>query len=129
MKIKFLAILAVMAGLLAISVPTFAHHGASAYDMSKSVTSKATFTSLTWSNPHCLLNFDIKDEKGVTHWSIEMYNPLYMTRAGWTKDMIKPGDEIMVTFHPAKNGTGNGTIRNGDGKIVWNGKELGLSEQ
>ncbi len=58
-----------------------------------------------------------------------MYNPLYMTRAGWTKDMIKPGDEIMVTFHPAKNGTGNGYIRTGDGKIVWNGKELGLSEQ
>jgi hypothetical protein len=42
-----------------------------------------------------------------------MYNPLWMARAGWTKYTLKVGDEIEATFHPAKNGSGNGRHRLG----------------
>ena len=115
--------------LLVAAAPTFAHHGSAAYDLTKTVTSKATVTDLTWSNPHCLLNFDIADEKGTPkHWHVEMYNPLYMTRAGWNRNILKSGDEITISFHPAKNGEGNGYIRFGDGKVMFNGKELSLSD-
>ena len=111
------------------SAPLFAHHGSAAYDLTKTITSKATVTGLTWSNPHCLLNFDIADEKGAPqHWHVEMYNPLYMTRAGWNRNILKAGDEIMISFHPAKNGMANGYIRLGDGRVMFNGKELSLSD-
>jgi Family of unknown function (DUF6152) len=129
MKIKVLTALAMMAGLSLVALPGFAHHGSSAYDFTKLLTLNATVTSLEWGNPHCILKFDGKDEKGaVSPWTLEMYNPLWMARAGWTKDTLKPGDEIVVTFHPAKNGSGNGYIRIPESKIVFHGQPLNLDE-
>jgi len=125
MKTTVLACCAV-AALLAIS-PTavFAHHGSAAYDMSKSLTLNGNVTSLDWNNPHCLLHFDAKDDKGeMQHWTIELYNPLWMTRAGWTRTSLKVGDPINITFHGTKSGAPNGYIRDGDGKLTSNGKEL-----
>jgi hypothetical protein len=130
MRRKSFAVSLLAAAAILFAAPAWAHHGASAYDLQKTITSKATVTSLTWTNPHCLLNFDMKDENGnVQNWHVEMYNPLYMQRAGWTKDIVKAGDEITISFHPTKNGTPNGYIRAGDGKVMFNGKELGLVEQ
>ena len=109
--------------------PMLAHHGAAAYDMSKSITLDGTVTSLDWNNPHCLLHFDAKDEKGeVQHWTIELYNPLWMTRAGWSRNILKAGDPITITFHGTKSGATNGYIRDGDGKLTSNGKELGFHQ-
>jgi Family of unknown function (DUF6152) len=129
MKAKLLTVLATLAGLSVVALSGFAHHGSSAYDFTKLVTSKATVTTLMWGNPHCILKFDIKDEKGaVTPWSLEMYNPLWMTRAGWTRDTLKSGDEILVTFHPTKNGSGNGYIRIPECKILFHSQSLNLDE-
>jgi hypothetical protein len=129
MKAKLLAALTMLAGLSMVPSPGFSHHGSSAYDFTQLITSKATVTTLVWGNPHCILKFAIKDEKGVvTPWSLEMYNPLWMTRAGWTRDTLKPGDEILVTFHPAKNGSGNGYIRIPECKIVFHSQSLNLDE-
>ena len=109
--------------------PMLAHHGAAAYDMSKSITLDGTVTSLDWNNPHCLLHFDAKDEKGeVQHWTIELYNPLWMTRAGWSRNILKAGDPITITFHGTKSGATNGYIRDGDGKLTSHGKELGFHQ-
>lgn len=127
---KLVAVLAAVIGLAAVSSSAWAHHGTSSYDLTKTISTKATVTSLQWENPHCVLNFDTKDDKGVvTHWSVEMYNPLYMSRAGWNRNILKAGDEIDITFHPAKNGTGAGYVRDGDGKIMFNGKQMSLAEQ
>jgi len=106
-----------------------AHHGTPAYDLSKTISTKAIVTSLEWNNPHCLLRFDAKDDKGaVRHWTLEMYNPLYMSRAGWSKDTLKAGDEIDVSFHPSKNGASNGIVHLGESQIVVRGKTLSLDE-
>ena len=71
---------------------------------------------------------DIKDDKvAARSWAIEMYNPLTMRRAGWNQDILKAGDEITITFHPAKNGNTLGYVREDDGKIIFKGQELKLS--
>jgi hypothetical protein len=130
MTTKLLAVFALGICILVVSSSAFAHHGTASYDLTKTTTSKATVTSLQWENPHCLLNLDITDDKGVvTHWSIEMYPPSYMSRAGWTRDTLKAGDEIMISFHPAKDGTGAGDIREGEGKIFFNGKRLSFVQE
>jgi Family of unknown function (DUF6152) len=129
MKTKLLTVLAMLVCLSGVAPPGFAHHGSAAYDMTKLVTVKATVTNLMWANPHTMLNFDVKDEKGgVTHWALEMFNPLWMTRSGWTKDTLKPGDEIEVTFHPAKNGSGNGYVRLPESKIIFHGQSINMDE-
>jgi hypothetical protein len=129
MKTKLARAFVILAGLSLVALPGFAHHGSSAYDFTKLITMKATVTTLEWGNPHCILHFDAKDEKGVVKsWSLEMYNPLWMSRAGWTKDTLKPGDEIVVTFHPSKLADGNGFIRIPESKIVLRGQSLNMDE-
>ena len=105
MRIKLTAISAVVVGLLAVSVPLFAHHGNAAYDSTKTVAVKGTVTEYVWANPHVLLMVDAKDNSGNTlHWTIEAQNPLSQTEVGWTKKTFKPGDEVIVEIIPAKNG-------------------------
>jgi hypothetical protein len=125
MKIRLVALLAVAVGVLLISAPLFAHHGRVGYDNEKVLTLKATVTGFEWSNPHVQIHFDAPDEKGVVqHWTAEAGNPFAESRIGWTKDEFKPGDQITITFHPAKNGNGVGLFMRAilpDGKVAGGG--------
>jgi hypothetical protein len=93
--------------LLMDLVPAHAHHGASMFDMKQLLTVKGTVTSFEWENPHAMIYADVKDDKGnVQKWSIEIRGgPNALTRAGWNKDALKPGDQVTLIGHPAKNGT------------------------
>lgn len=109
-------------GLIAVSVPVFAHHGTAAYDTAKKVTVKVAVTEWFWANPHCFLKFDVKDDKGnVVHWAAETSNPSDMVNLGWSKDTFKPGDEVTVTFTPVKNGNPIGRIEQ---VVLANGQTL-----
>src|SRR5262252_8022086 len=82
-----------------------AHHGQAAYDMSKSVTVTGTVTEFQFVNPHCILVFDVKDDKGVIErWQGELTSPNRLLRAGWTAQSVKPGDRITLTGSRAKSG-------------------------
>ena len=127
MEIRRFVAFVLAGGLLLLSAPVFAHHGASQYDLQHTKSLTATVTGLLWSNPHCILSFDAKDDKGaVKHWSVELHNPLVLTRAGWSSTTVKPGDEIQVTFYPAKNGAGSGRLYGDDAKLSLHGTLLPL---
>jgi Family of unknown function (DUF6152) len=109
LKGKFLAVFAL--GISILSLPLFAHHGNAAYDTEKKITLKGTVTQWFWANPHCVLEFDAKDETGqVVHWSSETENPTTMSHSGWAKTSFKPGDEVTVTMITVKNGKPIGRI-------------------
>lgn len=112
MRNKLTAIFLVTVGLLVVSIPLSAHHGNAAYATGKVITVKGLVTDWIWANPHCWLKVDTKDEGGeVTHWIIEAGNPPDMTRQGWAKTSLKPGDSVTVTLIQAKNGTPVGRVR------------------
>ena len=91
---------------LLVLVPTFAHHGAASYDLSKVTTLKGSITSIQWMNPHATINIEAKDEAGKTQkYIVESVSPLGLSRRGWTKDSLKPGDQITVTGNLSQNGT------------------------
>jgi hypothetical protein len=93
------------------SLPLFAHHGAAAYDMGKSITLKGTVTQWFWANPHCILQLDVTDDRGqVVQWAAETENPSSMVHYGYTKQSMKPGDQVTVTVVPVKNGKPIGRI-------------------
>jgi hypothetical protein len=122
MRKKTVLVAAVAVALLSISMALFAHHGTSVFDMSKTLTMKGSVTAWDWSNPHCLLQFDVKNESGeVVHWIAETQNPGNMVYAGWAKASFKPGDEVTVTLVPAKNGRPFGRINQ---VVLPNGKTL-----
>lgn len=104
MKTRFA--LALLAGVLSISLPAFAHHSSAAFDTEHLITVKGTVTNFEWSNPHTFIYLDVKDDSGkVEPWRVEANTPNMLTRAGWTRDCVKTGDEVSVTGAPARNGT------------------------
>jgi Family of unknown function (DUF6152) len=111
LKGKFLMCIALAIGISISSLPLFAHHGTAAYDMGKTLTLKGTVTQWLWASPHCVLQFDVTDDHGqVVQWSAETENPSSMVHYGYTKQSLKPGDQIAITVIPAKNGKPFGRI-------------------
>ncbi len=109
--------------LFLLSGPAFAHHGAAAYDMSKTMTVTGTITDFQFVNPHVLISMDVKDPSGkVEKWQGELTSPNHLARAGWTKSTLKPGDQITLTGGTAKSGSPTMWIR----KIVKDGQEVPL---
>jgi hypothetical protein len=106
LKAKGSLFIALGAVLLAVSSPVLAHHGTANYDMTKLVTLKGTVTDFQFINPHVLIFFDVKNAKGVVeHWQAEATSPNHLVRAGWTKDILKSGDQITLSGFRAKNGS------------------------
>jgi hypothetical protein len=92
-------------GCFLISIPLWAHHGASEYDMTKIVSLRATVTELQYVNPHTLLVFTVKDDSGkVSEWEGELPSPNLLSRRGWSRSILKSGDQVTVIGSPAKNG-------------------------
>jgi hypothetical protein len=95
--------------------------------MTKTITLNGTITSFDWANPHCLIHLDVKDDNGnVQRWTLEMAPPTILSRLGWTRNSLKPGDQVSVDTHPAKNGIILGISSSNSYilKAVVNGKML-----
>jgi len=102
LKSVFLAILV----STTINTAALAHHGLAAYDMSKSVTIKGVVTEFSFINPHTAIYLDVKDDKGNSEkWMVEADSPNNLARAGWTRNTIKPGQEISVVGNQMKDGS------------------------
>jgi len=94
-----------IAAVLLTAIPLWAHHGGSEYDMTKIVTLHATVTELQFVNPHTLVTFTVKDDSGkVSEWEGELPSPNLLTRRGWSRNTLKPGDQVTIIGAPAKNG-------------------------
>jgi hypothetical protein len=108
--------------LLVACVPIFAHHGGSEYDVQHPKTIKGTVTEFNWSNPHCQVFLDVKDDSGkAVSWTVETLAPAVLKRAGWSPKTLLPGDQIALTLVPSKKGTPVGMLR----KVVLpDGREL-----
>ena len=114
--------LSMFAGVLAASSPVLAHHGNAAYDGTVTMLKGATVTRLSWANPHTIVEFDVKDDKGqLVHWAAELGSPSALGNLGWTKTSLTPGDTITVYVHQAKSKNPVGRIDHvvlADGSIL-----------
>src|ERR1700730_1396702 len=99
MRKRAIEAFALAAGLLSVSLPVFAHHGTSVFDTNKMVTMKGSVTEWDWSNPHCLLQFDIKNEGGqAVHWIAETQNSANIIDKGCRMTSFIPGPEFTVNL-------------------------------
>ena len=120
MNSRLAASVALIAAFLMVGAPLRAHHGNSAYDEEHWITLTGTVTEFVWSNPHCEIFMDVKNDKGATvNWSIESQSPGILRRNSWTRTSVKPGDQITITLAPAKNGAPVGFSGNQSGKVVF----------
>jgi len=104
-RITLLIVAVVAAGLLATASPMSAHH-AWQLDRSRLLNVKGTVTSFAFSNPHVQIYFDVKDANGnIENWSAGGASPNRLSRSGWTRETLKPGDEVAVTGYRSRNGS------------------------
>ena len=127
---------AVLAGAFLLGAVASAHHSRAGYDSAKDrlTTLNAVVTEVIWRNPHVYLNWDAKDERGnVVRWTGELSAPTTIISEGLSRDTVKAGDPMTVTFMPARAGTPQGLvikIVRPDGKVVIDLSERrGLLEQ
>ena len=99
-----------------------AHHGSSNYDLSKSVSVKGTITEFNFINPHSAIHLQAKDDKGNDEqWLIEADSPNNLARAGWTRESLKPGDQVTIVGNRLKDGSKVMRLQ----KVIFSdGKEL-----
>ena len=123
MIVKPLVLPACAAAIFLACSPLLAHHGAASYDP-KLTTVKGTVTEFRFINPHSEIFFDAADTHGkVQKWIAEAVSVASLSRYGWTKSMLKPGDRITIVGNAARNGSYSNRLSK---LILANGKELSV---
>lgn len=103
MKAKVLVFVPVIVSLFTFCGASWAHHASRQVYEVKSITLMGVVTDYEWANPHSVLSVSVKDNNGkIEEWHAEILPPTEMLRAGWTKESLKPGDEVTLTGRPGK---------------------------
>ena len=95
---------------LALAVPAGAHHSAAMFDFRKPVTVRGTVRMIKVVNPHTHMLLTITDAKGTRDWDFEGHSASNFYRAGFTRDAVKTGDKISITYAPMTDGSDGGYI-------------------
>jgi hypothetical protein len=101
-----------LAALVGAGSPALAHHSFAMYEPTKTLTFKGTVKSFQWTNPHVVVWVLVQPEDGgaVQEWSLETTSPGVLTRSGWTRQSLKAGDRVSVTFSPLRDGSRGGGL-------------------
>ncbi len=100
------AVIALANILSLLALPALAHHSASPFDSTRTVTLSGVVKDFEYTNPHSWLVIDVTDSGGrVSSWSFESQGPAFLVRIGILKSDLTPGTSVTVTGHPMRDGT------------------------
>jgi hypothetical protein len=124
MNIRTIVAVAVFGAAPSLAI---AHH-AWPVDRSKEVTVKGTVTGFNWTNPHVMIDLEVKNESGVKNgrdtvekWSVGGPSPDRMAGNGWDKNTLKPGD--VITGYGYRFSDGQNVVQL-QRIVMANGKEM-----
>ena len=107
-----------------------AHHSNAAYDLDHPKTVEGTVKTVNWTNPHITFVVETdakdadKDADPASTWVFEVSSPGVLTRSGWTKRSLQPGDHAVFRYAPLRDGNPGGFLL----KVTLpNGQELSYS--
>ena len=115
--------------LLGAALPSLGHHSfAAVFDVENPVKVSGTVTDVEWMNPHAWIHLDVENDDGdVERWSFELGSPNGLTRRGWSRATIKPGDSIIISGYRARDGSQRGNVKS---VTLGNGQQLdGMSSR
>jgi hypothetical protein len=97
----------------------FAHHSFAMFDSTKVATLTGTIKELQWAAPHVMI-WLVEDPKegepaggaGGKLWSVELStSPGPLSRQGWTRQSVLPGDRVTVEINPLRSGNPGGAFK------------------
>jgi hypothetical protein len=93
------------------------------FDNQREVTVEGIVRDFQWTNPHCWIRIASTDTTGQeVEWNLESQSPNILIRAGWSRDLIKPGDKVLAVIHPLKDGSNGGSVF----RLTINGRTLSM---
>ena len=97
--------MAVLAVVIASSIPVTAHHSNPVYfDMAKAITLEGEVLRVKWINPHILLFLQSKNEKGELEiWTLQGASLNNAMRQVGLKERLQPGISISARVWPPRN--------------------------
>ena len=106
------------------ALPLFAHHSfAAEFDREQPFKVSGAVNRIEWTNQHIWIYVDVKEADGkVTTWAFQGGPPSYLSRAGWNKTDLKPGDAVSVQGFKAKDGShhaAGGAVTLPDGRRMF----------
>jgi hypothetical protein len=107
-----------------MAVPAAAHHSFAMFDQTKVMILEGTVRQFQWANPHAFIELDVVTRGRTMHWAIELNSPNNLTRQGWRRSSLKPGERIAVRIAPLRNGNPGGLfleLRKADGTVLDSG--------
>jgi hypothetical protein len=105
-----------------------AHHSGAAYDMEHLRTTEGTVKTVNWTNPHItfVIERDAKEGEAPQTMVFEVSSPGVLTRSGWTKRSLQPGDHAVFHYAPLRDGNPGGFLLKVD---LPNGQVLSFTMQ
>ena len=90
-----------------------AHHSNAAYDLDHPKTVEGTVKTVNWTNPHItfVVETDAKNGEPASTWVFEVSSPGVLTRSGWTKRSLQPGDHAVFRYLPLRDGNPGGFLQ------------------
>ncbi len=120
MRVRSLCV--AIAGVLAVALPAWAHQSHGNYNMEVVTTLSGTVKEVHWMNPHSFIYLEVADSKNEPAiWSLEGQSVTALQRRdGFSKDAIKPGQQISVRCHKLRDGS-NGCLLS---TVTVNGQDI-----
>lgn len=100
-----------------------AHHSiALQFDMTRQIEIVGDIVQMEWRNPHSWLHVEVENEAGALEtWRVEFGSANGLYRAGWRRDDLPVGEQVMVHGLPARDGSRQMV---GDEVTLANGRSL-----
>lgn len=97
---------------VAVGGAALAHHSNAAYDVEHPQTMEGTVKTVNWTNPHItfVVEKEAKPGEQPATWVFEVSSPGVLTRSGWTKRSLNPGDHATFRYAPLRDGTAGGFL-------------------
>lgn len=109
MRTPMVALLTV-ATLVWTAGAALAHHSFAMFDKANPLELEGVVKEFRYVSPHTFILLEVKEKDGgVTIWNLEGGAPSALAREGWSKDTLKPGDEIKLTIDPLHSGAPGGS--------------------
>ena len=101
----------VFAAALVLASPVFGHHSDAGVDTESVVAIDGTVKEFAWRNPHVYVVVETEQSGEPVEWELQMGAVGGLSRRGWTRNTLSPGDQVTVRASPAMDGRPYGILR------------------
>lgn len=102
--------------------PAHSHHSFAMFDKTKETWLEGTVSEFQWSNPHTFIQLVVPGRDRAVEWSLEGGSPNILSRNGWRRTSLKPGDKVRVLIYPLRSGQPGGSfleVHRQDGTVLY----------